>query len=612
MGMGVLRNVVATAVMTGSGCFAGSDSSEQGGALSTGAESAGGSGGLDDDDDDDNGLDGGDGVHRFDVGDPMIPPPEDETEANFRVPRASGRFVYTASEATNSVAIIDSSNLAIEVVSVGRQPTVVVPIDPGDAEGAVAVLNQGSDDVTLLRSYADRETTVAWREITPGANNLSVSPNGRFVFAHVDVDGPEEIGAGSDQEVSVIDITRDDVARMSVGAHPRSIVFSPEGDFAYVVTADGVNVVPIADGDFDGKPDVVPVYVEAGVDPANLEVYVAATHGIALARFEGDPRLVVTDLHLREQEVLTLPGIATDLDVSPDDAFATLVLPDLTGQSRLFELRLPLSDESALVEHLIPDQYVGLAQISDDGQTIILYTSQNPDLSFPDPPETGGSSGNEATTDDAQTASTGGESDASTSGESDASTGDASDASGFLETAERAPVTSDFDARLRVVIARRTSEGWDARQTLFVDRPLSGVGIAPDSLNAILLHAETTDASIPFAYTMVDLAKEVPVKKTQTVVVRPDPILFTPDGDRAVVLLRAPEGQEQQVEQVDLRTFIVEGLTLGSPPEGAGFVETTQKVFVSQEHATGRITFIDRDNAIQTVTGFRLNDAVKD
>src|SRR5690606_14575730 len=34
------------------------------------------------------------------------PPPEMEDEGDFRVPRASGRFVYSASESTDSVAVI--------------------------------------------------------------------------------------------------------------------------------------------------------------------------------------------------------------------------------------------------------------------------------------------------------------------------------------------------------------------------------------------------------------------------------------------------------------------------------------------------------------------------
>ena len=79
-----------------------------------------------------------------------------------------------------------------------------------------------------------------------------------------------------------------------------------------------------------------------------------------------------------------------------------------------------------------------------------------------------------------------------------------------------------------------------------------------------------------------------------------------------MVLLRDDATGVRRVDLVDLRSFIVDGLGLGSPPEGAGYVEATDKIFVSQEHPTGRITFLDRDSGVETVTGFRLNDAVKD
>ena len=53
------------------------------------------------------------------------PPPEVEDEGDFRVPKASGKYVYTASKTTDSVAVIDTATLAIDVVVVGRAPAVV-------------------------------------------------------------------------------------------------------------------------------------------------------------------------------------------------------------------------------------------------------------------------------------------------------------------------------------------------------------------------------------------------------------------------------------------------------------------------------------------------------
>ncbi|MFO0632889.1 MAG: hypothetical protein U0168_08575 [Nannocystaceae bacterium] len=99
------------------------------------------------------------------AGDTGEPPPQDEDEGDFRVPRASGRFVYSASTTSDSVAVIDSSNLTIDVVGVGRGPTVVVPIAGGGADqGRVAVLDQGSNDLALLSTAADFTTAVSVRD----------------------------------------------------------------------------------------------------------------------------------------------------------------------------------------------------------------------------------------------------------------------------------------------------------------------------------------------------------------------------------------------------------------------------------------------------------------
>src|SRR5262245_40920789 len=95
---------LGAAVMLAACGDAGSDASFDDG---TGGSSGPGSG------DDGNGV-GDTGGAVDETGD--APPPEMEDEGDFRVPRASGRFVYSASETTDSVAVIDSVTLAIDVV----------------------------------------------------------------------------------------------------------------------------------------------------------------------------------------------------------------------------------------------------------------------------------------------------------------------------------------------------------------------------------------------------------------------------------------------------------------------------------------------------------------
>lgn len=556
------------------------------------------------------------------AGDPTAttgdPPPETEEEGDFRVPSASGKYVYSASQTTDSVAVIDTSNLVIDVVEVGQGPTVVQPV-PGQAgdAGSVVVLDQGSGDIALVRTTAAGATTVAIHEVTPGANNLAVSPGGNFVFIYHDVDGPEQLGPGSDQELSVLDVAAGTVYEMTVGAHPREIVFAADDSAAWVITSAGVNVIPFATLGAIGKPPLVPVVADPGIDPATLEVQIVASQGIALARVDGEPWLAVTQLPGGEQTVLDLPGVPTDLDVSSAGSFAVLTLPKPGGSSFL-EIPLPLGP-GMYTQHDVEGEYVGLASIAADGDTMLLYTTVNPfalttapahDLPLlddhavyltTDDSSTGDSStGDSSTGDSSTTGTTGGDDTTTTSG---------GDTTGST-TGGDGPAPPD--PRQRITLARRDGAGWEL-VTLFVEVPLVSVGIAPDSRNAVLVHgADPSASNAAWSYSLFDLVPAFPLLKRQNTQAAPGSVLFTPDGARAAVLLRDDAIGVRKVDLVDLGNFIVEPLLLGSPPEGAGYVDATEKIFVSQQHPTGRITFVDPQGDVQTVTGYVLNDSVKD
>jgi YVTN family beta-propeller protein len=543
------------------------------------------------------------GLDDAGTGDGGAPPPEEEEQGDFRVPQASGRLVYSASESSSSVAVIDSETLAIDVVGVGAGPTAVAPLDQS---GHVVVLDQGSQDVAMLTTDESGSTTVEIVPVSPGANALAPSPDGAFVVVYHDVDGPEMLGAGSDQELTVIDAQTRAAYEMTVGVHPRDVVFASDGSIAYVVTDDGVNPIPMADLAMLGKPDLVPVIDDPALDPSLVEIAVAADQGVAIARVEGSTSLFATDLSTTQQLVVDLPGIPTDLDLAATGEFAIATLPRLGG-SAFVELPIPLG--AAPIVHDVDGEYVGLAHLSPDGATMILYTTVDPSGAAPpaDPDALGGGGevlgGSGSSSGSGSTGSDSGSSSEGTSTEADTSS----------DTGDGGPPPPMEDPRQRVSIVRRDGAGWGEITTLFVDRPVEAAGIAPDGADAILLHGQDAEASgAAWAYTLLDLTKPFPVKKLQTIETPPGPVLFTPEGDRAVMLLRDDGAGVQRVDLIDLRSFIVDALGLGSPPEGAGWVEATDKIFVSQEHPTGRITFIADDGDVQTVTGYRLNDAVKD
>jgi hypothetical protein len=577
------------ATLLASGCAAGDDASAVGGIGATASDTEGGNMSSATSPSSSGSASGSTGGE---------PPPEDEEEGEFQVPEASGRFVYSTASTLNIVAVIDSANLAIEVIEVGQEPTVVAALgEPSGDEGAVAVLNRASQEVSLLRTSLSGTEPVDQRVVTPGANNLAVSPDGAYVIAYHDIDGPQVAGPGSDQEITVLDASPGGASwEMTVGAHPRDVLFSPNGARAFIVTADGVNVLPLAQLGMIGKPDVIPVIDDPGTDPDRVEVVVAARHGIALARVEGEPVLVATDLDSGEQWTYELEAAPTDLDIATDDSFALATVRVLGGSS-VVELALPAGPGATLDSFTVGTEFVGVAELAADGQTAILYTT----VEAGDDPGGGSTSGG-------STSGSSTDTDTDTDGTAGPSTTSSSETSG-------GPEIPGGDTRQRVTILRRDGNVWAEPITLFNDVAIESVGIAPDSASAILVHVEDTSEEgqgAPWSYTLVDLDKDFPVKKRQTVEAPTGAVLFTPEGERAVVLVRWDDQDVRRVDRVDLRTFVVESLGLGSPPEGAGFVPTTEKIFVSQEHPSGRITFIAENGLVETLTGYVLNDAVKD
>lgn len=79
----------------------------------------------------------------------------------------------------------------------------------------------------------------------------------------------------------------------------------------------------------------------------------------------------------------------------------------------------------------------------------------------------------------------------------------------------------------------------------------------------------------------------------------------------AYVIVADPQTGLREVAVLDLTSFIVDAVTLGSHPSQIGTVVGTDRIYVSQEHALGRVSFIDvATGQLRTVTGFQLNSQV--
>jgi DNA-binding beta-propeller fold protein YncE len=156
-----------------------------------------------------------------------------------------------------------------------------------------------------------------------------------------------------------------------------------------------------------------------------------------------------------------------------------------------------------------------------------------------------------------------------------------------------------------------------------LQKSVRAVAITPDGEAAVVIHNKKDgDPDDPRLDPVTDLDEIIDrtfgfslVRFSDGLVVRqetacdPGAWLVYPDAHKAFLTLRDDDNGVRDVLQADLIDFVTDTVHLGSPPASLGLAPLTRKVFVGQEHATGRITFISADTgSVQTVTGFELND----
>lgn len=495
--------------------------------------------------DDTAGDDNGDGDGEWGT-DSSDLPAEKEVDADYLVPKGSGRFVFISDTGADSVVVVDSETLKIEVVKVGSRPTHVVPLGE---ENKAAVICLGSDIVTVMSAEPGRPVETTTYPVRPDTNALAASADGTRLMAWFDARFAPISGApATDQEITIIDLNTkaaQPVRHTTVGLHPFSVRFSQDGLSAFVLTQSGINIIDFSDPQQERPRLVAPL--EAGsFDPALTDVVITPDGTLALVRAQGLSALVTASLKPGISDVRSypLPEAPTDLDMAPNGQFATIVL---RGSHRLGICPLPLP-EDAQVE---PCSYVdlgariaGLGTISPDSSTVLLHTT----------------------------------------------------------------VANDETDRRRLTLVQNLLVE-PVVTSVLLERPIQSVAAGADGRTGAVIHARITPhdaATLPYAYTLVSLPDLS--TKLQQVHVAPGQLLLTPDGDHGFLLLP----QSQRVDLLDLSTFIVDSLPLGSVPTAVGYASGTDKVFVNQDHPAGRMTFIGvRDGSVKTVTGYALNDEIE-
>ncbi len=483
-----------------------------------------------------------------------LPPPEEEIEADFRVPQASGRYIYVANSADDYVVVIDSMTLDLEVVTVGKKPTAMAT--EGLLNGAM-VINSGSLNISLIKTLPVLRSEVRNFPAIEGLSSLRISPSGLGAVAFRDFDLPidpeEDPVQGQDVMVVMLREGEEASVQRTCGYMPREVEYNADGDRAYVVNKDGISIIDFDVAVDDPSPLPLVNYDEAlpvGHKTFEKDVDVSPDGAFAVVRLEESTESFSTSVWIVSLEggahrEIVLPAVPYDLDLSPDGRFAVAVLPTL-GQIAL--IALPVDPENPFSLRDVPeDLYAGQAHISDDGSLVALFSNQ---------------SGEELL--------------------------------GLYDVMERSVRIVGLHKTVKTVAF---TPGVDI--LVVIHGKAEGAPEDPTDYEQVVDHSH--------GYSLVSLGGDGTVKQ-QLTPANPEPFLIRPDGEKIYLLQRDDAADVREVEVIDTNSFVVGTIRLGSPPVAVGYVPESNKIFVSQDHPSGRITFIDGSENTQTVTGFELND----
>jgi DNA-binding beta-propeller fold protein YncE len=498
------------------------------------------------------------GTFFYDAGSPYVGvdggardsgPPEVEVRRDFETPRAGARYVYVANPRRDTVAVIDSTTLAIRSVEAGDGPTYLSTVPGRDV---AIVLNVGSDDATILRTTATG-TVTSTLPVVHGTNALAVAPDGQHAIAWLDTSTTGAgIGTGSFQDITLLTLapTSDTAVNLTVGFRPLEVVYSQDASAAFVVTEDGISIVRFADITSSTIVPLVPI--DDGIGAYARDISITGDGRFALVRSEGESVVRLVELAGAVSTSLDVGVPITDVDLSPTGAFALAVLRDT---STLLRIPLPagFSDPSQIVAATFTGETIGSVTITPDGRRALLYTTATPVERL------------------------------------------------IIVDLDAAAAEVPRFVRLRKGV-RAVGVAPDGSTAIVVHTRIPG-----DPSDPTVDLDTRIDRS--FGYTMLDLRSGF--AKLQLTAAEVGPVALSPDGQYAFTFLRDDAASVRVLQRIALASFLVDGYTLGSPPLSLGIVPETSRAFVGQLHPEGRIGFLEWETgALVSVTGFELNGRI--
>lgn len=306
-----------------------------------------------------------------DAGGDVFVPEEPEPFVDRGRPVATQRFLYVASRSLSTVAKIDAESLAVTPIRVGADPRIVAAV-PG-AGDTVVVLNAGADTLSIIRSAVDGDD-VTHLDVLPGCNRVAVSPSGRHVAAWYDnraARSGDEIG--SLQEVSLVDLSVDEVFALSVGFSVRDVQFDASGTQGFFITDTGVSALDLGGVDGDLPVPPVPFGDEGIAIEADYEILVSSDGRHAIRRAASDSGVRILEFSTGEVAAVELPEVPTDVDLVEGDAMVLAAMRD-SGRVAAIDIESAFSEAVDITFHDVPAP-VGLIAVDAEELVALTYTT---------------------------------------------------------------------------------------------------------------------------------------------------------------------------------------------------------------------------------------------
>lgn len=490
---------------------------------------------------------GGSGQNQADAG----TQPEPEFELPLSEPQAGVHFVYLTDSSLDSVVRIAAESLTVDLIEVGQSPDVLTVI-PGTDDAVV--LSSTAEELSLIRTDSDGNAKVTQLRIGKGYNTVTLGPDGKSAILWFRAAAAVPVTSlGPLQSITLLrmDSGKEIAIEVSVGFEPQNVVYSADGATAYVITRD--SITPIGVATVTGAELIPPILLSDGVDELAVEreVQITPDGTTAIVRVLGKAELRRMWLDNGETQTLALPGEPTDLDLLPDGTIALVVLKS-TAQLALVDLVADWETGSVLTLLDLPQKSFASAKLNDDGTLAILSTT-------------------------------------------------------------------DSKVEQVMVLNLETQQ----LTGILLQKPVQSVAIAPDGEHAVVVHQQkTTDGGatpsqqvdqqidgkpgysiihLPSSYVKL-FVTDVPVTQ----------VAFAPEMEKVYVLLPGSGNtSDHQLGWVELGPLLESRLSLVTKPIHLIPVSTVGRMAISQEHSSGRITFVDTTtNQTQTITGFELNGLI--